>query len=490
MSAAVPVLLLLCAFVPAVITLFLPERRAALRNRISIGSALVKLALVAYLIESVRRGQTFEARFAFVPGLDMVLRVDALALLFVTLSVFLWLVTTIYAIAYFGRGANLSRFFGFFNLCVFATTGIALSGSLITFFFFYELLTLSTWPLVIHKGDDKSIAAGRTYLTYTMVGSAALLLGIVSLEGLAGPVEFVRPGSLDAIDPWALRAIFVLCIGGMAVKAAVFPLHGWLPKAMAAPAPVSSLLHAVAVVKAGAFGIVRFVYDVYGTARVDALSLALPLAILASFTILYGSVLAVRQTDIKRRLAYSTVSQVSYIVLGASLAGPIATIGGLVHLVHQGLMKITLFFGAGALAERMGVTRIDQLDGAGRRMPITMAAFSIAAFGMIGVPPVAGFVSKWYLGLGGLQGGETFVVGVLVGSSLLNAAYFLPLLYRAWFLPPREGSRAPEGGEGPRALIWPAAVTAAAALGAGLFAAYPLSPLGWATSIVEEFYSQ
>ena len=490
MNAAMPILLLACAFVPAIVTMLLDERSARLRNTLSIGSAILKLLLIVYLLAGVARGNTYEARLEFVPGLFLLLRVDALALLFITLSSFLWLITTIYAIAYFKGTANLSRFFGFFNLCVTATTGIALSGSLITFFLFYELLTLSTWPLVVHKGDEKSIAAGRTYLSYTMAGSAALLLGIVWLEGLTGPIEFVTPPDLDSIDDWTLRAIFALCIGGMGVKAALFPFHGWLPQAMAAPAPVSALLHAVAVVKAGAFGIVRFIYDVYGTARIDELSVGLPLAALAAFTIIYGSVLALRQDDIKRRLAFSTVSQVSYIVLGASLAGPFATIGGLIHLVHQGLTKITLFFGAGALAERMNIHKVAELDGAGRRMPLTMLAFSIGALGMIGVPPVAGFVSKWYLGLGGLQAGQGWVIAVLAGSSLLNAAYFLPLLYRAWFLPPPAQIEPVHDGpaERPLGLILPAVITAAAALGAGLLAAFAWSPLGWSTLIVEEFY--
>lgn len=488
MTQALPIALMACAFMPSLICFFLAEDRARLRNAVNIGFALLKLVLVAFLLEGVARGMVHETRFEFVPGLYLLLRVDALALLFVTLSAFLWLITTIYAIAYFGGKPNLSRFFAFFNLCVTATTGIALSGSLITFFLFYELLTLSTWPLVVHKGDDRSMAAGRAYLAYTMSGSAVLLFGIVWLVGLVGPVEFVRPEALDRIDDWVLRAIFVLCIGGMAVKAALVPLHGWLPQAMAAPAPVSALLHAVAVVKAGAFGIVRFIYDVYGNDRVAELSLGLWLAVLASVTIIYGSVRALQQTDIKRRLAFSTVSQVSYIILGASLAGPFATIGGLVHLVHQGLMKITLFFAAGALAERMGVTAIGQLDGAGRRMPVTMMAFTIAALGMIGVPPVAGFVSKWYLGIGGLQAGQPWVILVLAGSSLLNAAYFLPLIYRAWFLPPAGSPPRAARIEAPAALILPAVVTALASLWAGVFAASALSPLGWSTLIVERVY--
>jgi len=489
MTASMPILLLLCPLIPALVIFFLREESNRLRTVINLGSAVLKLLLIIWTIEGVVRGAVFEYRLEFVPGLYLLLRVDALSLLFITLSSFLWLVTTVYAIAYFRGSQNLSRFFGFFNLCVFATTGIALSGSLITFFVFYELLTLSTWPLVVHKGDKKSIAAGRSYLTYTMAGSAVLLFGIVWLEGMTGPVEFASAPSLEGLSRLSLSVIFALCVGGLAVKAAMVPFHGWLPQAMAAPAPVSALLHAVAVVKAGAFGIVRFIYDVYGIERVADLSLGLPLAILASITIIYGSLRALQQTDIKRRLAFSTVSQVSYIALGASLAGPFATIGGLVHLVHQGLMKITLFFAAGALAERRGITSIDQMAGAGRHMPLTMLAFSIGALGMIGLPPLAGFVSKWYLGVGAIQSGYPWVLLVLAGSSLLNAAYFLPLIYRAWFVAPAARPEREAASEGPPDLILPAVLTAFASVAVGLFAGFALSPLGWATLIVEEQYT-
>ncbi|TVR08707.1 MAG: monovalent cation/H+ antiporter subunit D family protein [Salinarimonadaceae bacterium] len=489
MNTALPVLLLATSLVPALVTFFLREESERKRNAVNLAGAFAKLGLVVVMLDGVRRGEDYEFRFAFVPGLEMLLQVDALALLFVTLSAFLWLLTTIYAIAYFRGGSDLSRFFGFFSLCVAATTGIALSGTLITFFIFYELLTLSTWPLVVHKGDAKSLAAGRRYLAYTLAGSAVLLLAIVWLESMTGPVEFAAPSDLRRLDDMTLRFVFALFVLGIGVKAAIFPLHGWLPTAMAAPAPVSALLHAVAVVKAGAFGIVRVIYDVFGIALVAELGVGLPLAFVASFTILYGSVRALQQRDIKKRLAYSTVSQVSYIILGAALAGPFATIGGLVHLVHQGLMKITMFFCAGIFAERAGITSIDGLAGMGRRMPWTAIAFSVAALGMIGVPPIAGFVTKWYLGIGALQAGQTWVIAVLAGSALLNAAYFLPLIYRLWYQPGEDIVRADaQALERPLALIAPPVVTAAAALLAGLMAGLALSPLGWATLIVERTY--
>jgi multicomponent Na+:H+ antiporter subunit D len=491
MTELLPLLVLSTSLVPAFVIFLLDEDQQAMRTVVNLTGAVAKLALVSVMLEGVARDVVYETRLVLLPGLDMIFRVDALALLFLTLSAFLWLLTTIYAISYLGRGPYLSRFFGFFSLCVAATAGIALSGTLITFFIFYELLTLATWPLVVHHGNQASMRAGRLYLAYTLMGSASLLLGMVWLESLAGPIEFTVPGQLDGLDPRSLQLIFWLLIAGLGVKAALVPLHGWLPAAMIAPAPVSALLHAVAVVKAGAFGIVRIIYDTYGTAFVFELGLGLPLAGLASLTIIYGSIRALQQSDIKRRLAFSTVSQVSYIALGASLLGPFAIIGGLVHLVHQGLMKITLFFCAGALSKQLHIHSVEQLNGAGQRMPWTMAALTAGALGMIGVPPVAGFITKWYLGIGALQAGQAWVVLVLVASSLLNAAYFLPLIYRGWFLP--GPSQDGPGGAGRRHerdlwLVGPAVVTALAAVLTGVLAGLAYSPLAWAALIVERFY--
>jgi multicomponent Na+:H+ antiporter subunit D len=485
MTALLPVLILATSLIPAIATFFIAQENAGWRNALNLGGALIKLGLILYMLIAVAGGTLYEARLEFVPGLYLLLRVDALSLLFVTLSAVLWLLTTIYAIAYFGPKPNLSRFFGFFSLCVFATTGIALSGTLVTFFIFYELLTLSTWPLVVHKQDDKSIIAGRSYLFYALPASGALLIAIIWLESATGPIEFARATDLATLDETSLRIIFALFVAGLGVKAALVPLHGWLPSAMAAPAPVSALLHAVAVVKAGAFGFVRIIYDVFGIALVAELGVGLPLAILASVTIIFGSLRALQQTEIKKRLAYSTVSQVSYIVLGAALAGPFAVIGGLAHLVHQGLMKITLFFCAGIFDERAGIKRIADLNGVGARMPITSVCFSLGALGMIGLPPLAGFVSKIYIGIGGIQSGAPWVIGVLAASTLLNAAYFLPLLYRIWFGEAQDDSRP---GERPLGIIVPAVITGLASIAVGLFAGWDLSPLAWATLIVERDY--
>jgi multicomponent Na+:H+ antiporter subunit D len=485
-TAALPVLILMTSLVPAAVTFFLRQESHLLRNALNLGGAVLKLALIVAMLFAVAGGAVYEVAMPLAPGLVLLLRVDELALLFVSLSATLWLLTTIYAIAYFGAKPQLSRFFGFFSLCVAATTGLALSGSLISFFLFFELLTLSTWPLVAHKQDGASLKAARSYLLYALPGSAALLWAIIWLESATGPVLFTEPPDLSGLDTASLRMIFALFILGVGVKAALVPLHGWLPAAMAAPAPVSALLHAVAVVKAGAFGVVRIIYDVFGAATVVLIGVGLPLAILASLTILWGSIRALQQDEIKKRLAYSTVSQVSYIVLGAALAGPYAMIGGLVHLVHQGLMKITLFFCAGIYDERAGVKRIEGLNGLGARMPWTSTCFSLGALGMIGLPPMAGFVSKVYLGLGGIEVGAPWVLAVLAASTLLNAAYFLPLLYRLWFLPAAEDAT---GDERAPTLVAPAVVTAAGSLGVGVLAASAISPLGWASLIVTRGYA-
>ena len=492
-----PLLIVLSSLVPGVIIFLLREESHSLRTVLNLTGAVLKLLLVGMLIWGVFHAQDIETRWSLAPGLDLVLHADALSVLFVTLSTLLWLVTTIYAIGYLENTPHRSRFFGFFSLCVTATVGLALAGNLFTFVIFYEILTLATYPLVAHKGTPEALRGARIYLAYTLTGGVLLLIGTIWLRTIAGPLEFAEGGilgSIEGLDPMILGIIFLLLMTGLGVKAALVPLHGWLPQAMVAPAPVSALLHAVAVVKAGAFGIVRVVYDVYGIEFAASLGLLTPLAIAASVTIIYGSVKALSQDHLKKRLAYSTVSQVSYIALGAAILGPLATIGGVVHLVHQGLMKITLFFAAGNYAETLWIHKISEMNGVGRRMPGTTIAFTIGTLGMIGLPPVAGFVSKWYLGLGAVEAGiAAWILPVLVASSLLNAAYFLPILYRAWFL--RADGKSPAGDNNamvvtPPALLWPPLVTAGLALAAGLFAGAPYSPLEWAQLIAEREYVQ
>lgn len=494
-NAWLPLLIVISSLLPGLIIFSLKESSVRLRTVLNLFGAIIKIIFVVWILWGVYQGEQYETRFTLIPGIDFVLRAGPLAILFVTLSTLLWLVTTIYAIGYLEHSPNRSRFFGFFSLCVTATVGVALSGNLVTFLLFYELLTLSAYPLILHRGTEEARRAGQSYLIYTIIGGTLLLIGIAWLHTLTGTVEFTPKGFVSNLSDEhnvALIIIFILMVTGLGVKAAFVPLHGWLPKAMVAPAPVSALLHAVAVVKAGAFGIVRVVYEVFGVEFALGLGVLSPMAWLAAFTIIYGSLRAIAQDDLKRRLAFSTVSQVSYITLGVALAGPIAAIGGVVHLVHQGLMKITLFFCAGNFAETLGVHKISEMNGIGKRMPLTMFAFTIAALGMIGVPPVAGFISKWYLGVGAMQAQQDWVMLVLAGSSLLNAIYFLPILHAAWFKPAPEkwphehnfGRR-----ETSLALLVPPLLTALFALGVGLLASMPFSPIEWAKLIAQrEFY--
>lgn len=490
-----PVLVIMSSLVTGVAIFLLDEERHLLRTAINMLGAVTKVVLVGVMLWGVFHEHSYEIRLPILPGAEMILRADAMAMLFLTLSAVLWLVTTAYAVGYLEGAPHRRRFFGFFSLCVTSTMGISLAGNLFTFFIFYEMLTLTTYPLVVHRGTEKALDAGATYLRYTLAGGAVLLAGIILLHAVAGPVEFTQKGALGHLsgqNTAPLVIIFALLMAGLGVKAAVVPLHGWLPVAMVAPAPVSALLHAVAVVKAGAFGIVRVVYEVYGIEFASQIGVTAPLAAAASVTIIYASLKALSQDDLKRRLAYSTVSQLSYIVLGVAVVGPLSTIGGLSHLVHQGIMKITLFFCAGIMAETLGLHKISELAGIGRRLPLTTAAFTIAALGMIGVPPTAGFITKWYLAAGGLASGQLWVLAVLGASTILNAAYFLPIVNAAWFGkqtgPWPEDKKKGRFFETDPWLLIPALVTAGLTVLAGLLAGEVYSPLEWARLIMEREY--
>jgi multicomponent Na+:H+ antiporter subunit D len=498
-----PVILIALSALAAVAIFLIPEGAVRSRSGINLAAAAAKVAIIIALVPLILEDDIApEFRAPFLPGIDLVLTIDSLSLLFAALSAVLWLLTTVYAIGYLKGTPNLGRFFGFFSLCVTATVGISFAGNLVTFLLFYEMLSLVTYPLVAHFGTPAALKAARLYLFYALGGGLLLLVGIVWLTVLVGPVEF-RAGGVPEVAALALdqpgpaAAIFVLLATGLGVKSALFPLHSWLPRAMVAPAPVSALLHAVAVVKAGVFGLTRLIDDLYGVSVASDLGVLSPLLVVAAVTIVYGSLRALVQDDLKKRLAYSTVSQVSYIVLGLSMVSVIATTGGLAHLVHQGLAKITLFFCAGIVAEALGITKVRELAGLGRRMPLTALAFTVAALGMIGLPPTAGFVTKWYLGQGAIDSGSLWVLGILAASALLNAAYFLPMVLAMWFRPaapapvdtgPEAGSRRVGVIEAPRSLLGPALITAALSLLAGLTATLPYSPLSLATDIATRIF--
>jgi multicomponent Na+:H+ antiporter subunit D len=329
------------------------------------------------------------------------------------------------------------------------------------------MLTLATYPLVIHDRTAEALAAGRQYLAYTLSAGQLLLVAIVVIHLLAPGAEFQAGGFLyGRAAPRVLALLFLLCMLGVGVKSAVMPLHGWLPAAMVAPTPVSALLHAVAVVKAGVFGVVRIVHYVFGVELLHALGADIVLASVASVTILVASVRALGEYDLKRRLAYSTVSQLSYIVLGAALGSVTALAGAMFHIVAHGFMKITLFFCAGAIYIKTHKRDISEMAGLGRQMPITFGAFTAGALGLAGTPLFVGFVSKWNLGLGALQAAHPVFLVVLVISGLLNFAYFFPIVYAAFFGQPDMPRRYDEASV---ALWLPLAITAMMSIVLGIY---------------------
>ncbi len=414
------------------------RERSNLREGVTIAAALAKFGIVASLVPGVLGGDMYSFVFGeFATGIRLAFEVDALGLLFGLLASFLWIVTSFYSIGYM-RGLDehaQTRYFASFAGSLATALGVAFAANLLTLFVFYELLTVATYPLVTHDETDAARSAGRKYLTYTFGGGVLVLGGTLLVFALTGTTAF-QPGGIAALagaDPAMARLAFALLATGFGVKAALMPLHSWLPDAMVAPTPVSGLLHAVAVVKSGVFGIARVVLDVYGTDLMADLGVGLPLAVVATFTLLTASVIALRKDNLKRRLAYSTVSQLSYIVLGLALLRGEALIGGLLHIPAHAFMKLTLFFCAGAIHVETHTDDISDMAGIGKRMPLTMAAFAVASAGMAGIPLLAGFVSKWYILIGAVEGGGTVFAAALLISGILNIAYFWPIVYQAYF---------------------------------------------------------
>lgn len=385
------------------------------------------------------------------PGIEIAFKVEPLGMLFAALASSLWIVNSIYSIGYMraNNESNQTRFYIYFAVALAAAIGIAFADNLFTLFLFYEILTLSTYPLVAHKGDAKTVRSARVYLGVLLTTSIGLLLpAIVWVYLVAGTGTFAPGGILDGriAGPAVglLLGFFVFGIG----KAAVMPVHRWLPAAMVAPTPVSALLHAVAVVKAGVFTITKVIVYIFGVDFLFAEPSSSWLVYVAAFTIIAASLVALQQQNLKRLLAYSTIAQLSYVVMATAILKPLAEVGAAVHIVSHAFGKITLFFAAGAIYTAAQKTELHQLHGIGRRMPWTMAAFTIGALSMIGVPPTAGFVSKWYILAGAFQADNYVGIAAIVASTALNAAYFLPIIYTAWFLkedapPIREHGEAP-----------------------------------------------
>ena len=410
--------------------------RPNLREAMSLGAGVVLLALVVRLLPRVLSGDWPATVLAEpIPGLALAFSAEPLGVLFGLIASFLWIVTTVYSIGYMrGHGeAHQTRFYAFFAVAMGCTMGVAFADNLFTLFVFYELLTLSTYPLVTHAGTREARQGGRTYLGILMATSMGfLLLAVVWTWQLTGNVRFTSGGILaGAASPLVIGILFALYVFGIG-KAALMPFHRWLPAAMVAPTPVSALLHAVAVVKAGVFAIVKITVYIFGLDLLRDTGVTDWLLWVAAVTILVASVIALRQDNLKARLAYSTVSQLSYIVMGALLVNSTALVGSTLHLATHAFGKITLFFCAGAILVASHKTKVSQLDGLGRQMPWTMGAFFLASLSIVGLPPMGGMWSKWYLALGAIDAGYVVLVGVLMVSTLLNIAYLIPVPIRAF----------------------------------------------------------
>jgi len=438
-----------------------------LREAVTLATAGALTINVWSLLPAVFAGERPGAvLFQTVADLPIAFTVEPLGMLFAALASLLWIVNSIYSIGYM-RGNNEShqtRFYICFAVAISAAMGIAFAGNLLTLFLFYEVLTLSTYPLVAHKGDEATVKQARVYLGVLLGTSIGLLLpAMLWIYFATGTLDFVQGGVLAGhVEGPALGLLLGLCVFGVG-KAAVMPVHRWLPAAMVAPTPVSALLHAVAVVKAGVFTITKLIIYIFGVDYLFAEPSAGWLVYVAAFTVLAASVVALRQTNLKRLLAYSTIGQLSYVVLAAAVLKPLAEVGAAIHIVAHAFGKITLFFAAGAIYTAAKKTEIGELRGIGRRMPWTMAAFTIGALSMVGVPPTAGFVSKWFILAGAFQSDNLVVIFTIILSTALNAAYFLPIVFRAWF---REEDVVPkkDHGEAPWPMVLALTTTAALTL--------------------------
>jgi multicomponent Na+:H+ antiporter subunit D len=447
--------------------------RPNLREAMSFGGGALTFALVWKLYRAFLDGQSPGSHWIEVlPGLAIAFSVDALGLLFALIASFLWMVTIVYAIGYMrGHGEqNQTRFYGFFAVAISGVMGIAFADNLFTLFVFYEMVTLSTYPLVTHAGTDKARGGGRVYLTILLVTSIVFFLpAMIGTWVVAGTLDF-SPGGIfpSHVSPMVLSVLLVLFVIGVG-KAAVMPVHRWLPAAMVAPTPVSALLHAVAVVKAGVFTVMKVVIFIFGTDTIKSLLITDVLLYLVGFSILAASLVALHKDNLKARLAYSTVSQLGYITLGVLLANSAGITGSAMHIAMHAFGKITLFFCAGAILVAHHKSDISQMEGLGRAMPITMSAFFVASLSIIGLPPAGGAWSKWYLLLGTFDASMLVLMAVLMVSSLLNIAYLLPIPLRAFF--PRPGTDTDYEGvrEAPLAALVAIVMTALATLMLFLF---------------------
>lgn len=452
------------------------------REAISSISSIILLLVVASMIPAVLQGKTLYFQiFELLPNLTITLRADAMSMIFALVASSLWTIAVYYSLGYM-RGLKehaQTRFNACFALAIFGAIGVAFADNLLTMYLFYEIVSICTYPLVAHHQDDEGYEGGRKYLVYlTATAKAFLLPAMILIYVLTGTLDFAGDIQSGIFSPEVSKPLvvmlYVFCLFGFA-KNGVMPFHHWLPGAMVAPTPVSALLHAVAVVKVGVFCTTRVMLYVFGIDLMAALNLGIPTAYFVGFTVIAASVIALSKDNLKARLAYSTVSQLSYIIMGVALLTPAAVQGGLIHIVNHAFAKITLFFCAGAIYVAAHKKDISEMEGLGRVMPFTFGAFFVASLSMIGAPPVAGFISKWQLLVGSLQAHQIGILLLLLTSTLLNAAYFLPVTYKAFFGRPATATAGSAIKEAPLTMLIPILIACLISVLIGIFPQFMMS---------------
>jgi multicomponent Na+:H+ antiporter subunit D len=435
--SATPLLALMASLLGALLILLTGAKRPNLREFWTIAAAVTQCSLIYSMLPHILHGKVVECTIIeLYEGINLQFRVDTFGMIFALLASCLWIIVSVYSIGYMRtlKEHAQTRYFFCFAMALFGATGVAMAGNLLTLYMFYEILTIATFPLVAHQETPEALRAGRKYLAYLLTGAAFVLFSMGLTYYLTGSLDFVAGGFVTGHGSRGmLQLLFVTFMIGFGSKAAVMPLHEWLPSAMVAPAPVSALLHAVAVVKAGVFCCLRVILYIFGPEVLAGLGLWILLAFFVSFTVIVANLIALTQDNLKKRLAFSTINNLSLIILGATMLSPDGIRGAMLHISFHGFMKITLFMCAGAIYVKTQKENISEMDGIGRQMPITMAAFAIGAAGLVGIPPVCGFISKWYLCLGTLEAGQIIFLFVIIASALLDAAYFFPLIYNAFF---------------------------------------------------------
>jgi len=470
--------LLLALLIPLIGTLgvMFKGNNENIREGISSISSLLLLVVVGSLIPAVWDGKILIFHmFTILPGVTVTLRADSMSMIFALVASSLWTIAVFYSMGYM-RGLNehaQTRFNACFALAIFGAIGVAFSDNLFTMYLFYEIVSVCTYPLVAHHQDEEGYNGGRKYLVYlTATAKAFLLPAMILIYVLTGTLDFatnihtgIFPGDVNKA---LVVMLYIFCIFGFA-KNGVMPFHHWLPGAMVAPTPVSALLHAVAVVKVGVFCTTRVMLYVFGTETMQALNLGIPTAYFVGFTVIVASIIALSKDNLKARLAYSTVSQLSYIIMGVALMTAPGIQGGLIHIVNHGFSKITLFFCAGAIYVATRKKNISEMDGLGKTMPFTFGAFAIASLSMIGAPPVAGFITKWNLLVGSVQAHQLGILLLLIASTMLNAAYFAPITYRAFFGKRPVGEAVIGIKEAPLAMLIPIIIACAISVIIGIY---------------------